>query len=213
MRRSASISAPCAAVLLAGTGLGGCVSTSTYGTGEAPEMAIFRELTGGLAGKKQQAPIEYQPRAPLVMPPATDAAALPPPVETASVASAAWPIDPDQTPAPPKEPWDDNPADDISPEYAARLKPLAGMGNPEYESSYGSDLVTDAAYDIIIDKNGRDTFSAALKDAKGVGRTDRRYLTDPPEPYRAPAATAPTEFEDIDETGGGNWLTRLLTGG
>jgi hypothetical protein len=212
MRRSASISAPCAAALLAATGLGGCVSTSTYGTGEAPEMAIFRELTGGLAGKKKQGPIEYQPRAPLVMPPAAEVAALPPPVETASVASAAWPIDPDQTPAPAKEPYDDNPADDISPEYAARLKPLAGMGNPEWENSYGNDLAINDTYDIILDKNGRETFSAALKDAKGVGRTGRRYLTDPPEPYRAPAATAPTEFEDIDETGG-NWLTRLVTGG
>jgi hypothetical protein len=216
MRRSASFSAPCAAALLAAVaGLGGCMSTSTYGTGEAPEMAIFRELTGGFGAQKQP-PIEYQPRAPLVMPPstATAAAALPSPVQTASVANPAWPIDPDQTPKPSKygDPMDDNARDDISPEEAARLKPLAGMGNTEWESPFGDDI-NDQAYDIISNKGQQETFQAALNDAKGVGRSGRKYLTDPPEPYREPAATAPTEFEDIDQDGGGFWLTRLFTGG
>ncbi len=216
MRRSASFSAPCAVALLAaGAGLGGCMSTSTYGTGQAPEMAIFRELTGGF-GQPKQAPIQYQPRAPLVMPPATGTAAatLPPPVQTASVANAAWPLDPDQTPKPSKhDPMDDNPRDDITPEEAARLKPLAGMGNTEWESPFGSDMMTDVNYDFIASQKQSETFQAALKDAKGVSRTSRKYLTDPPEAYREPAATAPTEFEDIDQDGGGNWLTRMFTGG
>jgi len=49
--------------------LGGCgMGTSTYGTGEMPEVAMFREMTGGLMNKNQKkGPIEYQPRAPLVM--------------------------------------------------------------------------------------------------------------------------------------------------
>jgi hypothetical protein len=217
MRRSALSSAPGAAALVAAiAGLGGCMSVSTYGTGEAPGKAIFREMTGGF-GMQKPPPIEYQPRAPLVLPPATDTAAapLPPPVETASVANAAWPLDPDQTPKPSKygDPMDDNARDDISPEEVARLKPLAGTGNPEWESPYGSDMTTDVNYELITSRKQGQTFQAALDEAKGVGRTERRYLTDPPTPYRKPAATAPTEFEDIDESGGRNWLKRLLPGG
>ena len=50
--------------------LAGCSMTSTYGTGEAPEMALFREMIGRLLDKnKKKPPIDYQPRAPLVMPP------------------------------------------------------------------------------------------------------------------------------------------------
>ena len=34
--------------------LGGCAMTSTYGTGEAPEVALLREMTGGLiSGEKK----------------------------------------------------------------------------------------------------------------------------------------------------------------
>ena len=33
-------------------------------------MALFREMTGGLVGKGEKKTIQYQPRAPLVMPPA-----------------------------------------------------------------------------------------------------------------------------------------------
>jgi hypothetical protein len=72
MRRSA-ISAPLllTAALLAPTMLSGC--SSTYGTGKSPGMAMFGEMTGGLLNKgEKKEPIEYQPRAPLVMPPTTD---------------------------------------------------------------------------------------------------------------------------------------------
>jgi hypothetical protein len=55
------------------------------------------------------------------------------------------------------------------------------------------------AYDVIGKNNKRKEFKAALDEAKGVGRTGRRYLTDPPEALREPAATAPAEFESIEE--------------
>ena len=69
--------------------LGGCGSSTTYGTGQAPEMAVFSEMTGGLTGgKKNQEPINYQPRAPLVMPPDGQ---LQQPIETASAEGGPWP--------------------------------------------------------------------------------------------------------------------------
>ena len=85
------------ALLLLPVTLGGCgMATSTYGTGEMPEVAMFREVTGGLLNKKNpKAPIEYQPRAPLVMPAATEAETLPPPAEAAAAATPDWPVDRD----------------------------------------------------------------------------------------------------------------------
>src|SRR4051794_39340687 len=94
MTPSARTGALCAMALLgAAMGLGGCMSGATYGTGEVPEMAIFHEMTGGIGSEKKK-PIEYQPRAPLVMPPTVGQ--LPPPVETADAsAGTAWPRDDD----------------------------------------------------------------------------------------------------------------------
>ena len=58
------------AMIAAATALGGCMQTATYGTGKSPEVAMFTEMTGGLLGRNQEKkPIDYQPRAPLVMPP------------------------------------------------------------------------------------------------------------------------------------------------
>jgi hypothetical protein len=207
MRRSALTSAFLAA-LFAATGLAGCMQASTYGTGEVPELAIFREATGGL-GKQKKKPIQYQPRAPLVMPPSGEAAALPAPVETASAADSAWPEDPDQIER--KRTYgDDTPLDDVTPEYARRLKPLAALDDGKPVPQYsGADH--NPNYDVIDSKTQRATVKAAMKDAKGI-HAERRYLTDPPDAYKVPAATAPSEFKEIDDATSGNFLTRMFTG-
>lgn len=193
-------------LLAAAAGLGGCASTATYGTGEMPEMAILREVTGGL-GAPEEAPIEYKPRAPLVMPPS--AGQLPPPVETASVVDEQWPEDPDQrAPGNKFAEMDDRPFDDINPEEARRLSPLAALNRRQaVEENYKR-----PALDLIVNREQRETFRAAVDEAEGVGVTERRYLTDPPDVVREPAATAPTEFADIEKKRG-NFLTRMLTGG
>jgi hypothetical protein len=168
-------------------------------------MAIFHEMTGGLGhGKKES--IEYQPRAPLVMPPS---AQLPAPVQVASTENAQWPVDPDQTPDGPKV-VDEGPRA-ISPEEARRLRPLAGLGGNT--SAKYSDDNHQPAYDIVNKKAEREAFKAALDERAGVGGTERRFLTDPPETVRAPAPTAQTEFEEIERKGSGNFLTRWLVGG
>ena len=59
-------------------------------------------------------------------------------------------------------------------------------------------------YDIVHGRQQREKFQAAVAESKGYGRTERRYLTDPPDAYREPAPTAPTEFEDIDTKKKGN---------
>ena len=203
MGRPAISSFPLLLALVAAGAVGGC--SKTYGTGQAPEMALFREVTGGLMGKGEKQSIQYQPRAPLVMPPA--AGQLPAPVETAEAASANWPLDPDQ------QATGRTYGEDYDPqaEYQ-RLKPLAAL-MPESRVKTDTSENIQPAYDIIQSKQQRKQFQQALAESKGYGRTERKYLTDPPTAYRAPAETAPAEFEDIKGSGSGGFLKWIFRRG
>lgn len=64
------------------------------GTARAQEGAFMRDALSGIGLlEKQQDPIDYHERAPLVMPPKFDGKALPPP--RARSTNAAWPKDPE----------------------------------------------------------------------------------------------------------------------
>lgn len=205
MMRPPSSIAPWAAVLLAGSAaLGGCAATSTYGTGESPEMAILREISGGLGAPKKE-PIDYQPRAPLVMPPA--AGQLPAPVETAELADENWPGRSDVPPG--TRYGSEKPLEDMTQEDYRRLKPLRLASNTRRKVPNDNFSPAD---DLMRNRGAREEFKAALDDAEGIGQTGRRYLTDPPETMREPAATAPAEFEEIKKKRTG-FLSRLFTGG
>jgi hypothetical protein len=225
MKRFA-ISAPVLvpAALLAPVLLAGCAMTSTYGTGHSPEVAMFSEMTGGLLDKNEKKePIEYQPRAPLVMPPAGDpttvaslSAPLPPPMETASAVSADWPMDPSERIGASSG---SATAYNMQSEYE-RLRPLADAF-PEQERRApprGEDFGKQDYYDTIVNsRSQREEFSKALAESKGFSRTERRFLTDPPLTYREPVATAPTGEvaleEGVKKKKKGNFLTRWWTGG
>ena len=194
--------------------LGGCISSTTYGTGQAPELAVFSEMTGGLTGgNKNKEPINYQPRAPLVMPPDGQ---LQQPVESASAEGGPWPATPNADAIDDRAAVrdDDIARNDITPDYARRLRPLAGLIPPSSDDQAGSgndsqDRIN-RKYDTIKDRGQGKQFKADLAEAKGLNTTKRRYLTDPPEGYRAPAETAPTEFDEIEKKGEKkNFLTRL----
>ena len=197
MRRPPLTALPLLAAATAAAAIAGC-SPRTYGTGQAPEMALFREVTGGLMSREKKQPIQYQPRAPLVMPPSPGQ--LPEPVQTADAASADWPLDPDQT-------AEAAASDEFDPqaEYK-RLKPLAGvMPRREGQETRPEENIQ-PAYDIVGDKQKREQFAKALAESKGYGRTERKYLTDPPTAYRAPAETAPMEEVKGKGGGGTGWL-------
>ncbi|TDI58434.1 MAG: hypothetical protein E2O93_02800, partial [Alphaproteobacteria bacterium] len=177
-----------AALLAALPALGGCISSTTYGTGQAPELAVFSEMTGGLAGgNKNKEPINYQPRAPLVMPPDGQ---LRQPMETASVEGGPWPAGPNEEDIGDRGtgPDDENARDDITPEYVRRLRPIAGLVPAARDDRDDFDNDRDNPKLDTIKKFGQGKqFSADLAEAKGLTRTERRYLTDPPEGYRTPA--------------------------
>ncbi len=177
--------------------LGGCAMTSTYGTGQAPEMALFREMTGGLLSKEKKGPIDYQPRAPLVLPPSGEQ--LPAPVETASITNPDWPVDSEDR-AIMHDDGDGNPDNDITREDYRRLKPLAGILSPgTHPTPAQNDLQAerDEYYRFVRQGSHREEFAKAVAETKGYTRKERRYLTDPPEELREPADTAPVaEVED-----------------
>jgi hypothetical protein len=206
------------AVLGATSGLGGCMSGATYGTGEVPEMAVFREMTGGLASEKKK-PIEYQPRAPLVMPPAQAQATLPAPVTTAdaTAGSTAWPQDPDQTKRS-KDYGPENARTAISQADYDRLKPLGALARNDGSNrpaiiGGNEDHNDHPAYAIVHSKQQQVAVRTAMDEANGLGpMKERRYLTDPPDTLRQPAASAPAEFDDIKKKHQGNWFAGLFGG-
>lgn len=196
--------------------LAGCIHASTYGTGEAPEIAMFREMSGGLLNKNQpKKQIDYQPRAPLVMP--ADAAQLPPPAESAAAASPDWPVDRDQLKAEADARANDgDPRNDVNQAEYRRLKPLAGAFPDQQQSDEGyrvgrSTSGKDDYYRTVVHgREQRQAFAKAVADSKGFGAaTERRYLTDPPVTYRAPAAGADGTVDTASaEPPKGNFLTR-----
>jgi hypothetical protein len=198
--------------------LAGCIHASTYGTGEAPEIAMFREMSGGLLNKNQpKKQIDYQPRAPLVMPPAAGQAGLPSPVDTAAEANPAWPADPmDSLASADARSTDDDDQNDINQAEYRRLKPLAGAFPDQQQSDEGyrvgrSTSGKDDYYRTVVHgREQRQAFAKAVADSKGFGAaTERRYLTDPPVTYRAPAAGADGTVDTASaEPPKGNILTR-----
>ena len=208
----------CALVALAATGLGGCISTATYGTGEAPETTLLREATGGMLDKldgEEKVAIDYEPRAPLVIPPA---AQLPTPSPAPSqVAGGNWPADHGQSSGERQIAAESGQTRAMSPEYVRRMKALGeitGAGRTPQEAAAARQrklYERDPAKAFLAEREGRDEFKAALAEAEGLSRTERRYLTDPPTHYRQPAESAPAEFEDIKK-GEGNFFSRLFGG-
>lgn len=199
MRRRAVLFVPLLAGLAAPALLAGCSPTATYGTGEAPEVAMFREMTGSLLSIKKEEPIEYQPRAPLVMPP-ENSGNLPPPVETASATAPNWPVSREDRIAAMQAGNDDPRYAGSQAEYR-RLKPLVGVlpEPPRGQDELGT------PYDIVHSKRQQEQLRKAIAEAEGFGAgNERRFLTDPPTQYRQPAASAPAEFEDINGGSGGS---------
>ncbi len=203
------------ALLVLPAGLGGCMHTSTYGTGEMPEMAMFREVTGGLLDKnKKPAPIDYQPRAPLVMPP-TAAGQLPPPAETAADANPDWPVDRDQLTADADARADDgDPRNDINQAEYRRLKPLQGVfprQTQRQETFVSGDSGKDDYYNTVVHGRAqREQFAKAVAESKGFGgaATQRRFLTDPPVTYRQPVSADPSQPPVAVDEPKGNFITR-----
>jgi len=179
--------------------LGAC--GTTYGTGVNPGTQTVKDLTGMLSfgggGGKNEAPISYEARPPIVTPPST--AALPPPGSGESVQN--WPTDPDvvareQAFANANKRTDTGSAI-VDPGFRlpkSQVKPL------EEES------LDDQLFSLTGNKKEQQTLFATAKggaagQVDAAGNPVRTALTEPPVEYRVPDPTAPEEFEAASEGG------------
>lgn len=186
--------------------MAGCISTATYGTGEAPEISIVKGVTTGLTGS-DKGKIEYKPRAPLVMPPA---ATLPAPAQKAAEADPEWPVEPG---SPGTQVADGlGKTSRTDPDYVRRLQPMVGaLPADERPASYDPERASQYAHlEGLKNPQARKKFKAAVAAAEGYDGNGRRYLTDPPTAYSQPAETAPTEFDEIDENQSGSLFAKLF---
>lgn len=179
-------------VMLAVLGLAGCQAAD--GTSQAPDTALVKSLMTGLgAVDPNEKPIEYKPRAPLAMPSKMDS--LPAP-DTAVAANE-------------KTNW---PTKEVNKEFEQLKKVYATSGT-------GSDKLTPEqmrGFTIKGTSPKQDTALSRRQAELGTGelmtreelanghrqvsadttinveqRLERKYLTEPPAAYNAPAANAP----------------------
>ncbi|MEM8838251.1 MAG: hypothetical protein AAGE89_09175 [Pseudomonadota bacterium] len=81
---------------LAAFGASGCaLQTATYGTGEATEVALMRDVTGlvsfGTLGNKERERISYNERGELIIPPKEVMASMPAPIDTVDEVDESFP--------------------------------------------------------------------------------------------------------------------------
>ena len=184
------------AVLAAPLALGGCAMTSTYGTGEAPEVALLHEMTGGLVTKPKKKQIDYEPRAPLVMPPSDAASAAGrdrgcrrPGLAGRSRSAEVARVRPLRTTSP----------DDGARATYKQTRPLAGLPAERRHDARArrSDNDVDRQDDLstasVSARQQRDAFAKAVADAKGYN-PQRSAIPDrsAAAPIEQPTDTAPT---------------------
>lgn len=150
----------------------------------------------GMQFDKEDAPIAYRARAPLVVPPKLD---LPPPKQVAH--GADWPKDPtieaqaheaaaSQRPAPQVTP---NTRVEMSANELQRQRddapvPHRGAASSDCQASAGTPSCVYAPWDVLKSMTGLGGAKAPEVRA-GDPEPPRDYLTDPPPGYRAPTAT------------------------
>lgn len=183
-----------APLLVSALVLGGCVSSPTYGTGKRADEQLLSDVSDIFSiAPKTSNQIDYKPRPDLVKPPKEATASLPAPQTSVVASSPVWPESPEQ-----------------------RLKRLrdeatANRDNPFYDSPIESDVksrpgVTSTArlydrgsFENTNTANQRAAFNKRLAETKQGSPTHRKYLSEPPVDYRAPAETAPVNDVGEDE--------------
>ncbi|HEV7414633.1 MAG TPA: hypothetical protein VGN98_00635 [Tianweitania sediminis] len=188
-----------APVLLASALASGCLSSPTYGTDKTANEQLYEDLTGMFAvGGSRDEPIDYKPRPELVRPAPGATPALPPPQQSvASVEGGQWPESPEQRRA------------------RIRAEATANQDNPNYRPEVVPDVALSQrarqplafGRENEIPQNGtesnarvqREEFNRRLADQRQGNPTTRKYLSEPPLDYRAPAPTAPVGDVGEDE--------------
>jgi hypothetical protein len=174
------------------------MSSPTYGTNKTAGSQLLDDVSSiGSFGPKKKDPITYNPRPDLVRPVAGKPGQLPAPQDNAVAANSAnWPEAPEQRR---KRLRDEATANQNNPNYVPQIEndmPVAKQSSSDSEFGFFGDkhpVPTGKAADQSAEFRARRLASTA-----GSPKT-RRYLSEPPLEYRAPAATAATDELGEDE--------------
>jgi len=189
-RRLVAISA----ALASGAMLAGCVGMApTYGTGKPADQQLLEDVSGMFSLKPKNGPqIDYKPRPELVKP--ATAEVLPAPQDNIVTASAgAWPESPEQRRARIR-------AEATEGRDDPNFQPEVAMSQPTrrtIRATRGDDV--DVNGNAISPQKQREEFNRRLAENNQGSPTSRKYLSEPPLDYRAPAATAPVGDVGEDE--------------
>lgn len=198
-------------VLLLGAAfaLGGCGSMTTYGTGTTAAQQTVEDITGILAiggSNKGEDPIDYEPRPPIVEPPT---ATLPPPgSDTSATVAGNWPVDPDEEreriDALVKERQEAGQSLKFTvPEGTNKgnVNPTDPLARSDDDRGLQAQKLFKAKVNGSYDTEEAQQLMANAKNAK-IGSFDengnpvRRYLTEPPAPYREPDPESPVKVTE-----------------
>ncbi len=187
----------------------------------APAHAqTFRELMEDIGIQKRKTEkMDFSERAPLVLPPAVDAAALPPPEDGAALATANpnWPRDPDtqkeldeaaedKIPERARRKYQENPAKAI---YQERARHRAEGGSDVKPHAYDTAIETGVMTpDQLKEAQRNKAAEAANAQPVVMVEPERKRLTDPPSGYRVPSVEQPYGPGEKDRESK-NWLNRM----
>lgn len=187
-------------LIATGVLLTGCVGGTTYGTGVSHEQQTLEGISNifSLSNKSDRKKIDYSARPDLVQP--ANKETLPDPVEVeASTSNPAWPETPGERIARIR-------GDAITPDERSGEIPLEellrkkeGIGIDRRKVKTGQELDRDGHEMINEIGSGKDKRhkEAKKKLAYSVG-AQRKYLTEPPNEYRVPEATAVAGDQGLD---------------
>lgn len=181
---------------------GGCVSTSTYGTGVSAERQLVNDFTNIFSlGGTEEEEVVIEPRPDLVVPPEEVLAAgtVPAPVETApdTELASVWPTDPEEDTIQPiiDGPMNDGPGgtyDERNTKMTVdQLNVVGGSSTAVVASVDGltdDDRIDSSAPELneeVLEKLRKKKKYKYVLDPNGV--PVRRYLIEPPTLYRIPA--------------------------
>jgi hypothetical protein len=185
--------------LIASLALGGCVSSPTYGTDKTAGGQLLDDVSNLASfGPKKRNQIAYNPRPELVRPAEGKAAQLPAP--QAAVDTAGNPNWPESPEARRKRIRDTATANQNNPNFTPEVEndmPLAKADADKSDYGFFGDKVPKVVPNGQTDQSAE--FRARKLASTAGSPTTRRYLSEPPLEYRAPAATAAADDLGEDE--------------
>lgn len=177
-----------AAVVCASAFLSGCLASPTYGTDKTANQQLMEDVGSilSLGPRRGESEIAYTPRPALVRPASLEV--LPEPQQQlASAENPAWPESPEQRRARLRDEITENRDDPNyrSPVTSGRVGTSTGGHRAAQNSSR-------SPRPMVLEGSAqqRAEVQARLRESRQGTATTRRYLSEPPLDYRAPADTA-----------------------